>query len=114
MSPVPYYPREDTYFKFVAIEESLSGDRTIVAAVSGKQIRVLGYLLTSVLAVDVKFKSNPGGNSLSGALVLPINGNLFYAGGLDAPAFETASGQSLEMNLSLATGVRGHLTYIVV
>jgi hypothetical protein len=43
---------------------------------------------------------------------LPANGRAYYGGGWDCPAWETEIGKGIDFDLSVSTGVRGHLTYI--
>lgn len=102
--------------KFLHLSVVLLGSTTIVAAVPGKKIRVLGYMVTTQTAnaaVTVQFRS---GLLTPLAEITDIDGNLFagYAGTLDAPAFETAVGEALVVNLSTVKIVTGHLTYVEV
>ena len=101
--------------KTAAISATSDGDNTIVAAVSGKRIRVLGYVLNVNAAGTVQWKSGAS-TALSGAMEL-VDG-----GGVSAPMigipgrfwFQTASGEALV--LATATGVDGlgHVAYETV
>jgi hypothetical protein len=51
------------------IAASSSGDNPVVAAVAGRSVRVLGYILSFSAAVNVKWRS--GGTDLSGLLYAP-------------------------------------------
>lgn len=99
--------------RFAAIAASASGDNTIVAAVTGKKIRVLSYDYTAAAAVNVKWKSGAS-NDKSGLTYLPA------AGWGKAKQFnpvghvETNVGEALVLNLSAAQAVGGELTYIEV
>ena len=64
---------------------------------------------TAHAAVDVTFKS--GSTSVTGAFGLGANGSMSYAGAPDAPAFETARGNALILNLSGAVQTSGHVSY---
>lgn len=99
--------------KFAAISAASSGNNTIVAAVSGKKIRVLSYKLMGDGAVTAKFQSGAGGTDLTGAFAIGANGGV---GGDFCPVgfFETGSAALLNLSLGSAVGVRGHLTYIEV
>lgn len=99
--------------KFAAISAASSGNNTIVAAVTGKKIRVLSYSLVVTSAVTAQWKSATGGANLSGAMPFGANG------GISAPHspvghFETASGELLNLVLGSAVAVAGHVTYVEV
>lgn len=98
--------------KFAAISASSSGDNTIVNAVTGKKIRVLGWSLTSNGTVNVRWKSGASTN-LTGLRYLIQYAS---AGGSPTPfgRFETASNEALVLNLSAAVAVGGELQYIEV
>lgn len=93
--------------KFAVITASAAGETAVVAAVTGKKIRVLNYVLTRSGAVNVKFQS--GTSDITG---------LLYEGAAAAYSplgqFETAAGAALNINLSGAVAVGGHITYIEV
>ena len=96
----------------VAISCSSSGANEIVAAVTGKRIRVLGYTLTFSGSVNAKFQS--ASTDKTGLLYGAAAANV-CAPITDTPDlfwFETAIGEALNLNLSGATAVGGHLTYI--
>lgn len=99
--------------KYAVIDASSSGNNTIVAAVAGKKIRVLSYVLSFSGSVNVKWQSAAGGTDISkllyGAAGVSFNGSFSPAGHL-----QTAVGELLNLNLSAATAVGGHLTYIEV
>lgn len=102
--------------KFARLRVTSIGDTTIVPAVPGKKIRVLGYMLTTQTAnsaVDLFFKSGPATDLAS---VRDIDGQypVVYAGSLAAPAFETATGQPLVIGMTANKSVDGHLTYVEV
>jgi hypothetical protein len=99
---------------FAPIDVAGSGDNTLVSAVPGKRIKVLHYTLTTDAAVALRFKSGPNSN-LSGAASLGLNGSISTGIGSPGSAWilETAAGEALVLNLGLAVGVRGHLTYFV-
>ena len=98
--------------KFAAISASLSGDNPIVAAVAGKRIRVLKYTIVTSGAVLTRFRTSSGAD-LTGAMSLAANSGV---GGAFCPVglFETEVGDALNLSLSSAVGVAGHLTYIEV
>ncbi len=96
--------------KFAAISGATSGDNTLVAAVTGKKIRVLALYLVPLSAVTVRFESAAGGTALSGVMslaekamfVLPFN---------EAGWFETVAAEPLNMELGGNVQVSGGLIY---
>jgi hypothetical protein len=100
------------------IAVSSSGDNTIVAGVTGYAVRVLGYVLAFSGTVNAEWMSGTGGGAtaLSGLLYGVANS------GVCAPVveenargwFQTASGQGLNLNLSGAVAVGGHVLYELV
>lgn len=98
--------------KFVSVSASSSGNNTLVAAVTGKKIRVLSYSLVAAGAVTVKFQSGSTGTDLTGAMSIAANGTVSAdsVNGL----FETAASTLLNLSLGGAVSVTGHITYIEV
>lgn len=99
--------------KYAVIDHASSGDNTLVAAVTGKKIRVLAYTLIASGAVTVRFESGASGTALSGQMSLASNGGV-SAGYLPDGHFETAAGALLNLELGGAVSVDGHLTYVEV
>jgi hypothetical protein len=102
--------------KYAVINASASGSNTIVAAVTGKRIRVLSYVMIAAGDVTVTWRS--AANAISGPMALATNGGAAPAAGQATPAgligqFQTEQGEALNMNLSAAIAVGGHLAYIV-
>lgn len=100
--------------KFAVISCSTLGNNTIVAAVTSKKIRVLGYNLMGNGAVNVKFQSGASGGDITGLKYIAGAG-----GGICAPYnpvgwFETTAGVLLNLNLSAAIAVGGELVYVEV
>lgn len=99
---------------YAPISANSSGDNTLLAGISGMKIRVLGYVLVGAGAVNVFFQSGAAGDALTGTMTIAGAG-----GGNSAPPsglgyFETDEGELLNLNLSGAVGVNGHLTYQLV
>jgi hypothetical protein len=97
---------------FAPIAVSASGDNSIVALVSSKKIRVLALKITANGAVNAKWRSSTNdktGLSYFAAAgdgeVLPFN---------PVGWFETNAGEALQVNLSAAVAVGGHVTYVTV
>ncbi len=99
--------------KFAKITASSSGATTLVAAVTGKKIRVTNLILIANGAVNVKFQSHVTPTDLTGLLYLNSNGG--FAPGYDKTGhFETVSGEALDINLTGSVAVGGWLKYIEV
>lgn len=97
--------------KFAAISCSSSGNNEIVAAVTSKKIRVLNYVLVASAAVNAKWRS--ASNDKSGLLYMAANTGA-SSGFSPVGHFETVAGEALNLNLSGATAVGGHVAYIEV
>jgi hypothetical protein len=102
--------------KYAAIGTATSGDNTIVAAVTGKKIRVVSLYLHAAGDVDV-YVVDGANNDMIGkstqALDLTTNSGcvLPYNPGGWA---ETASGQTLDINLGGNVRVAGVLSYVEI
>jgi len=96
--------------KFATIVGAI-GDNTVVAAVTGKIIRVTSYFIVATAATTVRFESGAGGTALTGAMSLAANG-ILQASHDPTGHFQTASGALL--NLELTGAAQGYLKYIEV
>lgn len=89
-----------------------SGDQTILTAVSGKKIRVLGYALVTDTASALTWESG-GSTAISGVMTFAANGGISAV-----PSkwgwFSTLDGESLVLNVGTAATVGGHVTYAIV
>lgn len=99
--------------KFAAIDVTTSGNNTIVSAVSTKKIRVLAYVLVASAAVTVRFEDGAGGTALTGQMQLAANGGV-SSGFCPVGFFETSATTLLNLELSGATSVDGHVVYVEV
>ena len=97
---------------FAPIAASNSGDNTIVAAVGGRQIRVIKYSIVAAGAVVVTWKSSTAG-AISGAMAFASNGGISEPEA-EAGIMQTAVGEDLVLNLGAAVSVGGMVTYILV
>ena len=102
--------------KYAVVNASASGSNTVVAAVANKRIRVLSYVIIAAGDVTVTWQS--ASNNISGPMALAANGGAAPSSGQAVPAgligqFETNQGEALNVNLSAAITVGGHLTYTV-
>lgn len=103
---------ESLPFKWAPINATASGDNTIIAAVTGRKIRVIAISFNAALAVGISFKSNPGNTKIEQMLVA-ANGN-FAANHFPGWFMETNVGEAFIMNNSLAINVRGSCAYVEI
>lgn len=99
--------------KRAVISVAAAGDATIVAAVTGKKIRVVDVVLTSETAGTVRFESGTGGTALTGLITLPAGGG-FAPGFNPYGHFETAAATLLNLEVTTSTGADGWLMYVEV
>lgn len=96
--------------KGAVIDHATSGDNTIVAAVTGKQIVVHSLFLVAAGTVTVRFEDGASGTGLTGQMALVANGG-FVLNHNPAGWFRTSKATLLNMELSGAVSVDGALTY---
>jgi hypothetical protein len=99
--------------KYAVIDAASSGDNELIAAKSGVKFRVLNAFLVAAGAVNTRFESGAGGTALTGQMNLTTNSGfaLPYA---ENGWFETAVGESLNLELSDAVSVDGSLAYVEI
>lgn len=96
-----------------AISVSASGNTTIRASTLGSKVKVISYVLVAGGTVNVKFVESVG-TDLTGAMPLVANSGVSFAGGSHLSyCMETPTSSGLQINLSAAVQVSGHITYIV-
>lgn len=95
--------------QYVVVDAAALGDNTLVAAVTGKKIRVLAMMLIANGGANtIRFESGASGTALTGHMILtaqivvPLSGYGW---------FETAVGELLNLELAVATQVAGVLVY---
>lgn len=94
------------------IDAASAGNNTLVAAVTGKKIRVTAITIVCAADVAITFQDGAGGTGLTGAMSFKANG------GMDVdrtpPNFfcETSAGNLLNMSLGGAVQVSGTLNYV--
>ena len=96
------------------INTASSGDTTIVPAIAGMRIRVVGYTAFAAGAVVVTWKS--ASTALSGPMTIGGSGGLSVAQNQTTEQSEfgiiqTAPGEALVLGLSAAVQVGGHINY---
>lgn len=109
-------PQFPYILKRVAVSASSSGDNTVVAAVTGKKIRVLALDISAAGAVDAKLRSDVGGSAvdMTGLHYFAAAGAGWQMNTLGYGWCETARGKALNLNLSGAVAVGGVLVYAEV
>jgi len=93
--------------QYATISATTSGDTQIVAAVSGKRIRVIAYAVVASATVNIKFRS--GTTDITGSMRVVEGGGIAHA--YDGGLFQTAVGQALNINLSANATVGGYVVY---
>jgi hypothetical protein len=86
------------------------GDNLILAAVPGKKLRVLFYLVSAKLGTEVFWKSGAA-TKLSARKFLPATGGVVADSPSGAFLFETASGEALNLNSSSAVFIGVDVVY---
>lgn len=88
------------------------GDNLIVAAVTGKRIRVLAYYLSSGDTVNAGFQDADG--AIGGLHVLSLAGGQVVLPYLEVGWAETKKSSRLDLNLSAAVAALYHVLYVEV
>lgn len=96
-----------------AVSASGSGDNTLVAAVTGKKIRVLSLVLSAAGAVNVRLESGAGGTALTGVMVMAAAGDQIVLPFNPLGWVETAAAALLNLELSGAVAVTGVVNYVL-
>lgn len=99
--------------KYAVVDHATSGNNPVVAAVAGKRIRVLAFLLVSAGTVTARFESGADGTALTGQMTLAVNTQV-QAAFNPVGWFETAAGVALNLELSGNVSVDGMLVYVEV
>ena len=102
----------DVPVKWVAINATLLGDNTLVAAVPRKKVRVLTMVLRPSLGLTIQIKS--GNNIKIQGTILAANEELFWNAVPHGFVVETNIGEPLILNQSILATSNGWLNYIEV
>lgn len=98
--------------KHVRVNASAAGDNEVIAAVAGKRIRVLAFVLTAGTAAGrISLQDTATTPVIHAQFDMAVNGGVSYPGGIQAPAFETAVGTGLEINNPGTTTTVGFVTF---
>lgn len=102
--------------KFAPIQASSSGVNVVVAAVTGKKIRVLAFKLNGAGAVNAKWITDTAGTpvDLTGLTYIGAAGQGEVGPFCPVGLFQSASGKNLGLNLSGAVAVGGYVVYVEV
>jgi hypothetical protein len=105
--------RRGLTIQFAAIAVAGNGDNQIVAADATRKIKVLSYVIVAAGAVNAKWRSAT--TDKSGAMALVANSGVSFGVGTPAGGhiLETAVNEALNLNLSAAVSVAGHLSYFL-
>jgi hypothetical protein len=104
--------RDVQLVKRAAIDAASSGNNTLVAAVTGKKIRVLALAITMTgTAVTIRFEDGAGGTALTGQMQ-PTQGQTVTLPFNPVGWFETSAATLLNLELGGAQSVDGVLVYI--
>jgi len=97
--------------KFASFSDATGDRNVVVAAVSGKKIRVLGYSLNAAGGANtVTWESAT--TALSGAMDMADQATIEIDS--DYGLLETVAGAALNLSMSDATLVAGHVTYVLI
>jgi hypothetical protein len=97
--------------KYGKIDNSASGQAALVAAVTGKRIRIISMHFIAAAAVTVKFQS--ASTDLTGAESYSASGGLVLNENKTGH-MQTAVGEAFNINLGGAVNVAGSLSYIEI
>ena len=104
--------RDVQLVKRAVIDAASSGNNTVVAAVTGKKIRVLALAMTMTgTAVTIRFEDGAGGTALTGQMQ-PTQGQTVTLPFNPVGWFETSAATLLNLELGGAQSVDGVLVYI--
>jgi hypothetical protein len=92
--------------KYAFKTASTAATHEVVAAVSGKKIRVVGFFVTAAAALNVQFKS--AGTSICANLAISGVAQGYCPHGW----FETAAGEALNMTLDTGTATSAQVVYV--
>ena len=97
-------------FKFTRVNATADGENTVIAAVTGKRIVVLGYALNVNAAGVITIKD---GTSTFASFKFADGGGCSFAGSLDCPAFRLNEGKALVIENAAGVDSLGHITYVL-
>lgn len=111
MSNVTRTPPKNTTIPSTFLNASSIGSTAIVAAQPGMRIRVVDAAIVSTLANTVKFQS--AGTDISATFPLGANGGIVLPFN-EHGWFQTAEGEALNINMTVATATGITINYIIL
>lgn len=101
--------------KFASVSATDDGANTVIAAVAGKKLMVVGYLLNGSQAGTATLQDNAQSPGVVATIKFTAN-QLFctYAGGQEAPAFEVPVGLAFVISNSAGLDTTGHIAYMEI
>lgn len=94
---------------------TLAASGSLISAVPGKRIRVLGIAMVALAATAVKLQSSGTPTDISGVFSFAANGGLVLPVTPDKIGWcDTLAGEALQANLSVATTVGFSIVYTLV
>lgn len=98
---------------FAAVNATANGDNVVISGVAGRQIMVLGYMLTGTTLSTVTIQDTNGTPVVLGYVRVGADGGgACYPG--PTPAFVTNAGEGVEINNATGNDTLGHMTYRVI
>lgn len=105
---MPFYPAKQ--FKYANINATSKGaSNTIIEAVAGSKIIVLGYLLTTTKPGIHSFKGESELAKINVLAQTPVD----FVGSMECPAFECAKGKALTLTTVAEGEASGHIVYVL-
>ena len=106
--------RGELFPQSAVISDALSGDNTIVAAAGANtRIAVWGYTMIADGTVLAAWESAAGGTALSGRMSFQAREGVSVSPG-SQPLFICAANALLNLELSAAVAMQGHVTYSIL
>lgn len=95
------------------INFAASGDNTLIAAVAGKLITVVGLFLVVAGATNLTFKDGTGGTALTGTIPMLANGAMTLDEKPEFDYFQTSNvANNFVLNSSVAVQVSGRIYFV--
>ncbi len=99
--------------QFALISGATSGNNTVLAAVTGKRIRVIGLCMVAAATVTARFESAADGTALTGVMTM-ITGVPITAYDPLGLFEQDVVSELLNLELGGAVQVSGFLTYLLI
>lgn len=100
--------------RYARVNATSDGDNEVIAAVAGKTILVLGYVLNVNAAGVVTLQDGAASPVIFASFELVDGGGVSYEGGVACPAFRVTKGSAFEISTAAGVDCLGHVTYVLV